>query len=661
MATATKTLSESLTRDVEVALGILNACASTDFQTHCDHLLKESFSGREHDLASVFLHLTERIGSFNAYKPDPDPWILAAREIPQINRPHMLAPIDEAALASQQRWGRHFLSLTQFGFRPDIPEWTLAAIESRVGSLSAIELIAESAIGQHLGVTSNHYHDDAFGKTGFAFAFSQDGPEELDLVQKLIRNGHFTSRRPLMTYSDLYSAQAYRCAQAVLDAGIPVKPCLFGPHGEHELYPAAAVVARHLWLVDTFGSPSRTPGLPESLKLSFDATVRSVQSLMSSNLPGCNAIDTLAGLQLIRRRRIKQHANKASAPASDADLNQIFQRALSSPKTSDSTLPLALATGELIGQLFKTAIKDDHDVDLKKHQSAWHGKAITELERIQFAGFDIAARADAITAKAIEAALGFRESHALRGEIALMVIDALTHDFDSDSCGPMTLHWLARDGHTRIAQHLFDKGIPATFDHPERGTILMELGNQTSKASSELFQGIVKRHPELATLPARGGYHKGVQPIHLASKRLDSDMIKALLAAGADPNATDDDGQTPLRYLLSKRGGAAAKTSHTVAQMLLDAGADPNLLDKRGRTPAQAAAKTASFTALTMLFAQKPADLLAKGAAASLARSKLKSRTGGRSLIEQIDIQDTLESAQSDAPPPKTTPTKNRL
>jgi ankyrin repeat protein len=79
-----------------------------------------------------------------------------------------------------------------------------------------------------------------------------------------------------------------------------------------------------------------------------------------------------------------------------------------------------------------------------------------------------------------------------------------------------------------------------------------------------------------------------------------------------------------------------------MAKLLMDAGADPEKRDLRGRTPAQAAAKTASFATLAMLFAKKPGDLLAQGTAASQARSKLKTRIGGRSFIEKIDIQDSV-------------------
>jgi uncharacterized protein len=51
-----------------------------------------------------------------------------------------------------------------------------------------------------------------------------------------------------------------------------------------------------------------------------------------------------------------------------------------------------------------------------------------------------------------------------------------------------------------------------------------------------------------------------------------------LLAAGADVNATDDEGSTPLHF-------AAQDDSAVVVQLLLDAGADVNVVDSKGETP----------------------------------------------------------------------------
>lgn len=74
----------------------------------------------------------------------------------------------------------------------------------------------------------------------------------------------------------------------------------------------------------------------------------------------------------------------------------------------------------------------------------------------------------------------------------------------------------------------------------------------------------------------------GKTALHFASKAGFVGATSALLAAGADPNALDGDGLTPLSHLLQT--GARADRA-TIARLLLDAGADPSVTDAKGMTP----------------------------------------------------------------------------
>ncbi len=73
---------------------------------------------------------------------------------------------------------------------------------------------------------------------------------------------------------------------------------------------------------------------------------------------------------------------------------------------------------------------------------------------------------------------------------------------------------------------------------------------------------------------------KGTRPIHMAAKMGNGAIIEALVKAGADVNATDGDGQTPLHYACERPEG----TGDAVAR-LLAAGAEVNARARDGRTP----------------------------------------------------------------------------
>lgn len=76
----------------------------------------------------------------------------------------------------------------------------------------------------------------------------------------------------------------------------------------------------------------------------------------------------------------------------------------------------------------------------------------------------------------------------------------------------------------------------------------------------------------------------GSTPLHLAAANAAPNSLKALLAAGADPNLRDKEGLTPLHV-------AAYSQNATHAQLLLESGADPALKTNAGRDPTSMARK----------------------------------------------------------------------
>lgn len=89
---------------------------------------------------------------------------------------------------------------------------------------------------------------------------------------------------------------------------------------------------------------------------------------------------------------------------------------------------------------------------------------------------------------------------------------------------------------------------------------------------------------------------KALPPLFAAAKRGDASKLKQLLAAGADPNATDPQGGTALQY-------AASSGNIAVVQRLLNAGANVRAKDHRGSTALHAAAVDREISLAELLLA----------------------------------------------------------
>ena len=91
-------------------------------------------------------------------------------------------------------------------------------------------------------------------------------------------------------------------------------------------------------------------------------------------------------------------------------------------------------------------------------------------------------------------------------------------------------------------------------------------------------------------------------PLHWVAQRGLTNGIACLLANGADPNVTDDKGQTPLHFIAQKGVGK------NQVQLLIEYGGDLNARDNAGQTPldyAKKAKRKSVATFLTELAAQR--------------------------------------------------------
>lgn len=72
--------------------------------------------------------------------------------------------------------------------------------------------------------------------------------------------------------------------------------------------------------------------------------------------------------------------------------------------------------------------------------------------------------------------------------------------------------------------------------------------------------------------------HSMATDLHFAAQAGDLSEVKRLVAAGADVNVQDENGNTPLKY-------ASAEPNPEVLRMLIALGASPHIPDRRGFTP----------------------------------------------------------------------------
>lgn len=152
---------------------------------------------------------------------------------------------------------------------------------------------------------------------------------------------------------------------------------------------------------------------------------------------------------------------------------------------------------------------------------------------------------------------------------------------------------------------------------------LRDLVQKIIAAESGVAIRMLEASPELASLCAvegamrqapDGGYfaeiahymYEGDTALHMASAAKRSAVVEKLIAQGANVNARNRRGATPLHYAVD--GGPGSPTWNPAEQSiiitaLIGAGADPNGLDKSGVAPLHRAVRNRSAAAVAALIA----------------------------------------------------------
>ena len=126
---------------------------------------------------------------------------------------------------------------------------------------------------------------------------------------------------------------------------------------------------------------------------------------------------------------------------------------------------------------------------------------------------------------------------------------------------------------------------------------LTEISHHVYRGDTAVHVAAAASEPTIIrTLVERGGRvdatnRRGAQPLHYAvdgparEPDVERETVSVLIGLGADPNATDKNGTTPLLRAIRNRNAAAVEA-------LLDLGADFRMTNKRGSTALQLASWT---------------------------------------------------------------------
>ena len=164
--------------------------------------------------------------------------------------------------------------------------------------------------------------------------------------------------------------------------------------------------------------------------------------------------------------------------------------------------------------------------------------------------------------------------------------------------------WIPRDVPDDLAAS-YDLGTIQTFEPREQGQHLT-LTDAIKSGETDRLRQLIDDGADVNALN-----DKGWTPLHIAAHRGTPDLVQTLLAAQANPHSPGPDKTTPLHWAVRRKAPVVAST---LVMMLLAAGTDPAVRDDQGRTALMigmtnpALAGTDGLTRLRAVSPPPPAD-----------------------------------------------------
>ena len=161
---------------------------------------------------------------------------------------------------------------------------------------------------------------------------------------------------------------------------------------------------------------------------------------------------------------------------------------------------------------------------------------------------------------------------------------------------------------TSNARSPFRRRTVSPFDPTDFGTPLAAIALTLALAAHAAatptpHEAVKNNHPDHVEAMLDAGAdpnakdEHGLTPLHWAISNVDRTIwrVRLLLDTGTDPNAKDRAGNAPLHWALDH------DSKEWITKALLDAGADPNLKNKVGNSPLHFAARYGRTTAVEIL------------------------------------------------------------
>jgi ankyrin repeat protein len=193
----------------------------------------------------------------------------------------------------------------------------------------------------------------------------------------------------------------------------------------------------------------------------------------------------------------------------------------------------------------------------------------------------------------------------------------------------------------------------------DTATAVELIGASPALARVSFQQGAARQTAESYHLGEIGYYiYQGDAALHIAAAAYQREVVKALLASGADVCARNRRGAEPLHAASSGRPGSSAwnpQAQAATVACLVAAGADPNAADRGGATPLHRAVRTRCAAAVAALH-KGGADAQAKNKSGSTPAklAKLNIGRGGpgspEAKAQQSKILRLLKSHRPEPP-----------